>query len=271
MKKNVLYHFSVTLFFMLSGCTSSKPIVGGTPGGSEMLYQNQWNLIELKGKPIISSSDETPHLLFSPGQVNKVSGSTGCNRLNGSFELTGVNLIKFSPLATTRMACPGMNNEAPLIKTLSEANNWSIIDDILMLNNGKELLAKFRQIIKPITNPEIPETDALLSGTWDLNYISGQRITFNALYPNKKPTISFNLTSNLLTGNTTCNGFTSKYTKNGYTIKFADPLKTMVFCEGGGEEAFLNMLKKVNNYTVTNENTLAFLIDDVAVMRFVKK
>ena len=256
---------------MLNGCISSKPIGGGTPGGSEMLYQYQWNLIELQSKPINTSFGEIPHLLFSPGQVNKVSGSTGCNRLNGSYELTGVNVIKFFPLATTKMACPGINNEAPFIKFLVEANNWSIIDDQLMLNNGKQLLAKFRRIIKPITKPEVPETDAALNGTWDLNYISGLRIAFEALYPDKKPTISFNLTSSLLTGNTTCNGFTSKYTKNGYNIKFADPLKTMMFCEGGGEEAFLNMLKKVNNYALTNGNTLAFLIDDVAVMRFVKK
>ncbi len=45
----------------------------------------------------------------------------------------------------------------------------------------------------------------------------------------------------------------------------------MIFCEGGGEEAFLNMLKKVNRYALTNDKTLTFLIDDVAVMRFAKK
>ena len=45
----------------------------------------------------------------------------------------------------------------------------------------------------------------------------------------------------------------------------------MMFCEGGGEEAFLNMLKKVNKYAITDENTLAFLIGDVAVMRFAKR
>ncbi len=43
-----------------------------------------------------------------------------------------------------------------------------------------------------------------------------------------------------------------------------------MFCEGGGEEAFLNMLKKLNKYAVSN-NTLTFMIDDVAVMRFSKK
>jgi heat shock protein HslJ len=219
----------------------------------------------------MTGSGETPHVLFSPGQVNKVTGSTGCNRLNGSYDLTGVNFIKFSPLATTKRACPGMNKEAQFIEALGQANNWSIINDLLLLNNGKILLAKFRRIIKPVTMPDKPVAAAALNGTWNLNYISGIRIAFDGLYPDKKPTISFNLTSNELSGNTTCNGFTSKFTMNGNNIKFADPLKTMMFCEGGGEEAFLNMLKKVNNYALTDDNTLSFLIDDVAVMRFAKK
>ena len=71
-------------------------------------------------------------------------------------------------------------------------------------------------------------------------------------------------------GNASCNGFSAKYTMNGNNISFADALKTMMFCEGGGEETFLNMLKKVNRYSL-NENALTFLIGDVAVMRFTKK
>ncbi len=47
----------------------------------------------------------------------------------------------------------------------------------------------------------------------------------------------------------------------------------MIFCEGGVESTFLNMLKKVNKYAVTdgNLNILTFIIDYVAVMRFTKK
>ncbi len=271
MNKIFLTIFAAIVFFMLNGCHSSKPISSGTTGGSEMLYQYQWNLIELQGQPVMTGSGETPHLLFSPGQLNKVTGSTGCNRLNGSFELTDINIIKFSPLATTKMACRGMNKEAPFIEAMGKANNWSIINDQLMLSDGKIVLAKFRRTTTTTTMPDIPGAGAALDGTWNLNYISGLRIAFDGLYPDKKPFVSFNLPAKELSGNTTCNGFTSKFTMNGNNIKFADPLKTMIFCEGGGEEAFLNMLKKVNNYALTDDHTLTFLIDDVAVMRFVKK
>ncbi len=85
MKKIIVSIVSLTIFILLSGCHSSQPIVSGA-GGSEMLYRYQWNLTEINGRPITAFGiDNTAHLLFSPGQVNKVSGSTGCNRLNGSF------------------------------------------------------------------------------------------------------------------------------------------------------------------------------------------
>ena len=35
MKNIFLFHIAITFLFMLNGCTSSKPIGGGTPGGWE--------------------------------------------------------------------------------------------------------------------------------------------------------------------------------------------------------------------------------------------
>jgi heat shock protein HslJ len=43
-------------------------------------------------------------MMFS-AEGNRVSGSTGCNRFTGTFTRTGASL-RFSPLATTKMACP---------------------------------------------------------------------------------------------------------------------------------------------------------------------
>ncbi len=157
MKKIFLSLFVATLFFMLNSCHSSKPISSGTPGSSEMLYQYQWNLTELYGSPVATlGNDNTAHLLFSSGQTNKVSGSTGCNRLNGSIDLTGVNFIKFSPLATTKMLCPANSKENEFIEALSQSNNWNIINNQLLLNNGKIAVAKFRSTMKPITTTPSP-------------------------------------------------------------------------------------------------------------------
>lgn len=252
---------------MMSGCHSTKPTTG-TPGGSEMLYRYQWNLEELNGQPV--SKPTKAHLLFSPGTVSSVAGNTGCNNLRGTVELTGVNFMKFSPLATTKMACPGDNIEAQFVEAMGQVNNWSIANDQLLLSNGKILIAKLRGVTAS-QKPVMPPAESALNGEWELNYISGKRIAFEGLYPDKKPQIKFNLSANELGGNTSCNGFSSKITIDGNKITISEPFaKTMIFCEGEGEISFLDMLKKVNKYDV-NGNTLTFMIDDVAVMRFTRK
>ncbi len=264
MKKIILAITSMVVLFFMAGCHSAKPVSARTTSGSELLYQYQWDITELEGQPVTISSGSQPNLLFFPGKLSTVSGSTGCNKLNGSFELTGGNFIKFSPLATTKMACMGDNVELNFLAALAKVNNWNIINNQLLLNNGKTVMAK----LKAVT----PES-AKLNGTWELNYISGSRIAFGGLYPDKKPQITFDLAAKELGGNTNCNGFSSKVTIDGNKISIAEPFsKIMIFCDGGGETTFLNMLKKVNKYAVTNGNlnTLTIMIDDVAVMRFTK-
>ena len=263
MRKGIVGIAALLILFSLVACHSIKSINKVVSGGSELLYKSQWNLMELQEQTINALSGNPPFLLFTPNKLNKVSGSTGCNKLNGSFQLTGKNIIKFSPLTTTKMACRADNVEAKFLDALSRVNNWRIINNQLLLSNDTKVLMK----LKTVTSES-----AKMEGSWELNYISGPRIAFAGLYPDKKPIINFNLPANELGGNTSCNGFSSKIIMNGNKISIAEPFaKTMIFCEGGGETTFLTMLKKVNKYVITNENTLTFMIDDVAVMRFTKK
>ncbi|MEJ7586610.1 MAG: META domain-containing protein [Ferruginibacter sp.] len=95
-----------------------------------------------------------------------------------------------------------------------------------------------------------------LNGTWQLNYITGPRIAFTGLYPGKKPTLVFNLSSTGASGNTGCNSFTSKVSIDGNKIKFAEPLATRMACEGNGEQVFLKTLERVDNFTLVNSTTL---------------
>lgn len=262
MKKNSLIIFAFLLMFALGGCHSSKSISGKTVNNKEMLYQYKWYLSELDGKPytFVGNNNETSWLLFTEGNPSRVSGYTGCNNLMGSVDVNDPNSMKFLPIAATRMFCPG-NEEASILKALSSVTTYNIADTQLVLNNGNTVVAKFNGV-----SPAMGR----LSGTWELNYISGPKIAFDGLYPDKKPSITFNFSAKQIMGTTSCNGFSSKYTINGSQIYFTDALKTMIFCEGGGEGTFLSMLKKVNRYSL-NDNTLTFLMDDVALMRFAKQ
>ncbi len=111
-----------------------------------------------------------------------------------------------------------------------------------------------------------------LAGTWELTYISGRRIAFDGLYPDKKPSIIFDAASQRVNGSTSCNSFNGKLVVNGQTISFAEPMAmTRMMCPGEGEQAFLDVLKSVNHYSLGDDNTLTLHTGDVTVMRFVKK
>lgn len=116
---------------------------------------------------------------------------------------------------------------------------------------------------------------AKLDGTWELNYITGPRIAFEGLYPNKKPTITFNTKENQVSGNNSCNSFTGKLVVAGNKIDFTQPMavtKMMCMDAQQGEQVFMSTLPKITSYDVTdNGKTLNFISGDIAMMRFTKK
>nr|WKN39146.1 META domain-containing protein [Tunicatimonas sp. TK19036] len=115
-------------------------------------------------------------------------------------------------------------------------------------------------------------TDAMneqLSGTWELEYITGPRIAFDGLYPNRKPQINFDLAQNELKGNTSCNSFNSGLILNQESIHISEPTAmTKVACEGTGESVFLSFLQKAEHYALEADDKLTFFKGDIPIMRF---
>ncbi|QNL47747.1 META domain-containing protein [Olivibacter sp. SDN3] len=109
-----------------------------------------------------------------------------------------------------------------------------------------------------------------LSGTWQLDYVSGPRITFEGLYPNKKPFLKIEVDSNRVSGNTSCNNFFGKLDRDGQNISFKEGLgMTKMACPGEGESVFLRTLEKIDRYDITDDgNTLNLIMGDIALMRF---
>ena len=118
------------------------------------------------------------------------------------------------------------------------------------------------------------DTVSKLEGIWELNYVSGPKIAFDGLYPNKKPTINFNTKEKQVSGNNSCNSYTGKLNLTGDKIDFSQPMiSTKMMCmDGKGEEVFMSTLSKVTSYTITDDGkTLNFISGDIATMRFTKK
>lgn len=113
-----------------------------------------------------------------------------------------------------------------------------------------------------------------LEGSWELNYISGLRIAFEGLYPDKKPLINFDLKENRVYGNNSCNSFTGKLLVEGNKVDFTQPMAvTKMMClNGQGEQVFMSTLQKTYTYSISEDGkTLNFISDDIPMMRFTRK
>ncbi len=114
-------------------------------------------------------------------------------------------------------------------------------------------------------------TGDLFGTTWELEYISGPRIAFEGLYPNKKPQLTFDEKETKVYGNNGCNGYSSSYTLKGKSLTFGEEgPTTMMFCEGGGEQVFLKQIRQITSYSIDKDGKLNLIQGDVPMMRFKK-
>ncbi len=125
------------------------------------------------------------------------------------------------------------------------------------------------------TSKDMSSKNTLYGTTWQLEYMSGPKIAFEGLFPDKKPEITFNEATKEVTGNAGCNGYSAPYSfngiaMNGTSLSFGEPgLATKMYC-GEGEQQFLNMMKKINAYGFEADGKLLLKLNEVTMMRFKK-
>lgn len=111
-----------------------------------------------------------------------------------------------------------------------------------------------------------------LAGEWELFYITGPRIAFEGLYPNRKPVLNFDLQKATVSGNTSCNSLNGELkaeAENKISFKKGFAV-TKMFCEGTGEHTFLKTLDQVETYAI-KDSVLSLSSNMGVVMKFKKK
>ncbi len=89
----------------------------------------RWKLIP--ALPADTATGRIPWLTFDMANM-KLSGNTGCNNFSVSFAKRDNNLSIDSNLVSTKMACPGLDENA-FVNNLMRANNYEIHGDTLLL------------------------------------------------------------------------------------------------------------------------------------------
>lgn len=127
---------------------------------SEEISGKEWTLnkCEVAGKEL-EPGFEAPVLMFNDS-VN-ISGSTGCNRIMGNYELRGDSLY-INIIGTTRMACPNMEFEnkylqimkVPMAIELDESGKEMILE-----NKANQIKLVYKEHSKAVTTGCGGDTD----------------------------------------------------------------------------------------------------------------
>jgi heat shock protein HslJ len=128
-------YFFFTLVFMVQlGCTSSRKTISDVNGN--------WQLVMFPAGT--KTLDEIftmrkPELQLENGHV---SGSTGCNRITGTYTITSNSIQFANNLAVTKMGCPNYD-ENIFLEAFNKINRYEIKNNELMLMQDSALLMTF--------------------------------------------------------------------------------------------------------------------------------
>lgn len=111
---------------------------------NDMAYEGQWILVSLNDKSFSQSNTQDIPMLEISGDENIISGSTGCNRLNGQVKVEGDH-IRIENITTTRMACRD-NYEKEFLQAIKNINSYRVEENQLMLMHDEEEILIFKKV-----------------------------------------------------------------------------------------------------------------------------
>lgn len=248
--KNKIFSLALIIITAVS-CNTTKKTSESTDGSTssladkESIIQEKWTLIELEGQKITNNNKNAIYFNLNP-DGNSINGFAGCNTFFGDYNLEENNRIRFSKLATTRMACPeNMIEESEILKVFELADNYTVNDNLLMLNVGRRSpLAVFKKSVPEVTGKY-----------WKLKTLEGREIEMSE---NQEREAYFILDAkdNRIKGFAGCNTFNGTYTlEDGNRINFSQMATTMKACAdvAVNESEFLKVFELANNYTIQDD------------------
>lgn len=255
-------NFVAVLAIVLLSASCGVKKTGSPANEPVKIVDKKWQLIELNGSPVAATiNGKVPYLKLNSAD-SRFEASGGCNGMGGEFSLLQGNRVKFGRGMSTMMACQDMTVEQGLGRMFEQVDNYAINGNTLSFSKARMApVAKFKLM---------EDQSAALAGTWELNYISGPRIAFEGLFPDKKPTLVFDVANKRVSGNGGCNNFNGSVNIDGPSIKFGPAAATMMACPGQGEPLFFKTLDEITSFSVDG-STLNLIMGDIAVMRFQKK
>ena len=102
----------------------------------------KWLLKKINGKniPTQLGQNNIPQVDIN-GELNTISGSTGCNRFSGKFVLRNYK-VHMGSMATTKIACPNAM-ESAFLAVFNHIISYQLSNNTLLLTNKEEVTCEF--------------------------------------------------------------------------------------------------------------------------------
>ena len=214
---------------------------------AHQLY-GEWDIVSLRKKKVYTRERAYLYLDFAGG--NKVYGNNGCNTINGTFQLSGNNIM-FNEFISTSLSCSNVTNEKSIMRALADVRRYTLTTQYnaqylnLMNSKGTVVLVLKRHNL-----------DAM-NGAWLIKEIERENVS------ELNMRVVIDAVMQTIHGDTGCNiinGIITLDPSKDMAIQFEDLHSTEHDCEAiGFETALLLALEKTESCKRINQNQMALL------------
>ena len=198
---------------------------------------------------------DIPFLGFDT-KVEGLYGSTGCNRLMGTYTLSDADLcdcnrIEFNQVGTTRMMCEDMATEKAILTALDNASYCSFENSIITISDSDRV-----PLLKLTKRPEWKSID----GHWDIIEVNGTPAK-SLKQDSTETCMVFDMTEKRVSVEGSCNIINSNivYDKEQQdSLKFSPAMTTLMACpDMKTERMILDALNKISNFSLNEDQTIS--------------
>lgn len=120
-----------------TGSTGTLTATSRPPAPAAALHETRWVLRQLGTQAVtVPEGGQEPYLLLR--HKGPAEGQGSCNRFRGTAFTDSTKSLSFSPLMSTRMACPAMATEQAFTQALAATHAYRISGDTLRLYAATE-------------------------------------------------------------------------------------------------------------------------------------
>ena len=208
-----------------------------------------WRMVsyrDVDGEMVLTYPEVKSIAVFESGQV---SGNTGCNNYNGSYEVDG-NRISFGPMALTLMACPPpeAKQEQGYLSALGMTSTFAVDGDNLEIRDqADEVVLEYEAI----------ESASLTGTPWVVSRYNNGRGGMTSVIIGTEITANFT-EDGVISGSAGCNSYNAPFEAEEDMISIGLVAVTQKLCsepEGMMEQEaeYLSALQNAAVYTISED------------------